>query len=105
MAKKVSQEKQQLVKLADYKNVFNSAQGRRVLEDMCRNHFVFSTSFVKGDSYESARREGERLVILRILSHLKVDLAKYEKLIEEEQKNGRRYSSEYYAQSEPDPEY
>ncbi len=85
--KKIDPEKKYLVKVSDYKSVFNSATGKRVLEDLCRNHFVFSTSFVKGDQYESARREGERLVILRILSHLKIDLLKLEKLIEQEQKN------------------
>lgn len=86
--KKIDPAKKILVRAADYKNVFNSAQGKRVLEDMCRNHFMFSTSFAKGDAYESARREGERLVILRILSFLKLDLNRLEKLIEEEQRNG-----------------
>lgn len=92
--KKTSPEKKYLIKAADYKNVFGSAQGKRVLEDLCRNHFIFSTSFVKGDSYESARREGERLVLLRILAHLKVDLPKLEKLIEEEQRNHVERSNE-----------
>lgn len=100
--KKIAPEKKYLAKVSDYKNVFTSAQGKRVLEDLCRNHFVFSTSFVKGDPYESARREGERLVVLRILTHLQIDLLKFEKIIEEEQKNGRRYSEQYYEHTEPE---
>lgn len=86
MTKRKSPEKKYIAKAADYKNVFSSAQGKRVLEDMCRQHFMFSTTFMK-DSHETARREGERLVMLRVLSFLKIDLAKLEKLIEEEQRN------------------
>lgn len=92
--KKSIGEKRQLSRIADYKNVFGSAQGRRVLEDLCRNHFIFGTSFVKGDQYESARREGERLVILRILTLLKTDLVKLEKIIEEEHKNEHERSEQ-----------
>lgn len=87
MAKKKSSEHKYLTRVADYKNVFGSAQGKRVLEDLCRNHFMFTTTNVKGDQIESIRREGERLVVLRILSHLKLDLVKLEKLIEQEQRD------------------
>lgn len=94
MAKKKSTEHKYLAKISDYKNVFGSAQGKRVLEDMCRNHFMFTTTNVKGDHIESIRREGERLVVLRILSHLKLNLSKLEKLIEEEQRNAVEGNSE-----------
>jgi len=51
--------------VACYREVFNSPSGKIVLEDM-RVSFANRTSFVKGDPYETAFREGRRHVVLRI---------------------------------------
>ena len=71
----------------DYKNVFNSLQGQRVLYDLMKNHHVLSTTHVKGDPYESAMKEGERLVVIRILAFLKLNPQKLQQLIEEADRN------------------
>ena len=72
-----------LAKIMDYKSAFGSKPGERVLLDMMRAHFLLSTSYVKDDPYESARREGERNVVIRILEKLKTDEKRFEKLLEE----------------------
>ena len=66
-------EKEKAVKqlIADYKIVFGSEQGERVLEDLKRRcHFYVSTN-VKGDSHESAFYEGQRAAVLWIENVLK----------------------------------
>jgi len=76
-----------LAKISDYKATFLEGRGQKVLHDMMRAHFMMATTYVKGDPYESAMREGERQVIIRILSILKVDLKKLEKHIKEADEN------------------
>ena len=57
--------------IGDYKIVFGSEQGERVLEDLKRRcHFYVSTN-VKGDSHESAFYEGQRAAVLCIENVLK----------------------------------
>ena len=57
--------------IGDYKIVFGSEQGERVLEDLKRRcHFYVSTN-VKGDSHESAFYEGQRAAVLWIENVLK----------------------------------
>ena len=59
------------VKLEDYNNCFNvSPTGRAVLDDMEKAHFMKSSTF-SPDPYETARNEGERNVVLRILTILR----------------------------------
>ena len=50
----------------DYKQVFNSPEGKNVLEDLKKRCSFYSTSHIKGDSHESAFLEGTRSVILFI---------------------------------------
>ena len=45
----------------------NSVNVKKVLEHLCRLGYVSEPTYTKGDSYETARREGARLVILEIL--------------------------------------
>ncbi len=50
-----------------YAECFATNDGVLVLEDL-RAAYQMRESYVKGDSYETARREGERAVYLRIMS-------------------------------------
>lgn len=51
----------------NYADCFGSIAGMKVLEDL-KQAYQLRESYVKGDSYETARREGERAVYLRLLS-------------------------------------
>lgn len=53
----------------EYKDCFESLAGTKVLEDL-RQAYGMRESYVKGDSHETARREGERAVYLRIINML-----------------------------------
>tara|TARA_Y100000592_G_scaffold94706_1_gene159879 strand:+ start:319 stop:552 length:234 start_codon:yes stop_codon:yes gene_type:complete len=61
-------EKEKIVQqlIADYKFVFSSEEGMRVLADLKRRLHYFTTTNVKGDSHESAFLEGQRAAILWI---------------------------------------
>ena len=50
----------------DYKTTFGSESGQRVLEDLKKRCSFETTSFVQGDSHDSAFREGQRAVVLFI---------------------------------------
>ena len=54
-------------KAADFREVFNTPAGKRVLIDLCKQHSVFQSAFNK-DSRLHALKEGERNVVLRILT-------------------------------------
>lgn len=55
----------------DYKIVFGSEQGQRVIEDLSKRCHEFNTTHVKGDSHESAFFEGQRSILVWIKSILK----------------------------------
>ena len=57
--------------IADYKIVFGSEQGERVLEDLKRRCHFYQSTNVKGDSHESAFFEGQRAAVLWISNVLK----------------------------------
>jgi hypothetical protein len=50
----------------EYAIVFGTVEGEAILEDL-KAAYQMRESFVKGDPYETARREGERAVYLRII--------------------------------------
>ena len=54
--------------VTDYKICFGSENGEKVLDDLKRRCNANVTTFVKGDSYESAYLEGHRSVYLFIKS-------------------------------------
>ena len=54
----------------NYKYIFNTAEGKRVLADLEKRCHYHSTTNVKGDSHESAYMEGQRSVLLFIKSML-----------------------------------
>ena len=53
-----------------YKIVFESDQGKFVMDDLEKRCHFWSTTNVKGDSHESAYMEGQRSVLLFIKSML-----------------------------------
>ena len=53
---------EQLIK--DYKIVFGSDEGQRVLDDLRKRCHFHSTTHVKGDSHESAYYEGQRSIVV-----------------------------------------
>jgi hypothetical protein len=53
----------------DYEFVFRTAEGERVLNDIIKSAHVLEPTFTP-DPYETAFREGERNVALRILALL-----------------------------------
>ena len=54
----------------DYKTVFNTDEGQRVLSDLEKRCHFLTTTNIKGDSHESAYMEGQRSVLLFIKSML-----------------------------------
>ena len=54
----------------DYKQVFESDNGKKVLEDLEKRCSYHTTTHIKGDSHESAFLEGTRSVVLFIKNML-----------------------------------
>ena len=54
----------------DYKTLFNSDEGVRVIADLEKRCHFMTTTNIKGDSHESAYMEGQRSVLLFIKSML-----------------------------------
>ena len=50
----------------DYKTIFNSDEGIRVIADIEKRCHFLTTTNIKGDSHESAYMEGQRSVLLFI---------------------------------------
>ena len=50
----------------DYKVIFNSDEGVRVMADLEKRCHFTTTTNIKGDSHESAYMEGQRSVLLFI---------------------------------------
>lgn len=48
----------------DYKIVFGSEEGKRVLDDLKKRCHFYSTTHVQGDSHESAFYEGQRSIVV-----------------------------------------
>lgn len=69
-SKKVA--KKAVTKVQAYQSVFSGKEGQEVLEDLIKTHYVLGTTF-DGDATKIIFREGERNVVLRILSLLKMD--------------------------------
>ncbi len=87
--KKIRQvQRASLQKYNDYKSVFGTEEGKRVLFDMMANHhFITPTLSVKNNAIEAAFNEGQRNVILRVLTYMKLDIRQIEKLMLEGEQN------------------
>ena len=53
---------QELIK--DYKIIFNTDEGKRVLDDLKKRSYFYNTTHVQGDSHESAYNEGQRSLVV-----------------------------------------
>lgn len=80
-------------KIASYRAVFNTEDGRKILFDLMRTHYLLSSSF-NPDALEMARMEGERNVVLRILNIINTDPEKFRKLIEDVREHEQLYEEE-----------
>lgn len=85
MAKSV---KKRLSLIQDYKRVFSSEQGKRVLHDLMNEHGFLKSSFTK-DAHEMAFKEGGRNAVLRIMSVCEMDPDLVEKHILEANRNAK----------------
>ena len=64
----MQQNKKLLELIKDYKIIFNTDEGKRVLDDLKKRSHFFNTTHVKGDSHESAYYEGQRSLVVFIES-------------------------------------
>lgn len=74
-----------VAKLQDYKRVFSSEQGKRVLSDLIASHYMMSSTFSRGPGSEQdmAFKEGQRQVVLRIMTIMDQDPAQVAQAIKE----------------------
>jgi hypothetical protein len=59
------------MRLADYRMVFGSAEGKRVIHDLIARHYVLGSTFA-GDPITMAHNEGQREVVLHILRYMQM---------------------------------
>ena len=55
----------------NYKFVFNSEEGKKVLDDLSKRCHESSTTFIKDNSHETAYLEGQRSIYLFIKAMIK----------------------------------
>lgn len=88
MAKVEEELKKKVVrKNNDYHSVFSSIEGKRVLQDMMKTHYILQTTHVPNDPIATSHNEGERNCVLRILSILKISPAKMQRMMEQADEN------------------
>ena len=57
----------------DYKTIFNTDEGVRVIADLEKRCHFLTTTNIKGDSHESAYMEGQRSILLFLKAMLQND--------------------------------
>jgi hypothetical protein len=87
--KQVKQARKQVTTIRDYRQVFSSQAGKRVLHDLMSAHHMLGTSFVVKSELETVFNEGQRNVVLRILAKLNTNPEELEKHIEEYERDAR----------------
>lgn len=80
--------KKRYSKIVAYKKTFSTTEGREVLLDMMNVHNVFDSTF-DIDNSQMCRKEGERNVVLRLMTILKITPSQMQDLAEEIEKNVR----------------
>ena len=63
-----------------YKELFSTDDGKEILADLARRHFVHTSTFVPHDTHHSAFNEGRRSVILDIISLVNIPMEELDKL-------------------------
>lgn len=69
--------------IAMYRDVFESPKGQEVLAHLAKHNFVFKPTFVSGDPHMTSLHEGQRRVVLSILTMLNTDMEKLGQLQQE----------------------
>ena len=69
-------EQQQRDSIVNYKRVFGTPEGKQVLFDLMNRHHILNSH--KGDVFS----EGQRSVVLQIMSQCNIDLAEFDRLME-----------------------
>ena len=85
--------RRQVDKIRTYKAVFETADGKRVLHDLMKQHHILGALPAR-DTNEIFRAEGERNVVLRILSLLNIDPLKFEEHLKQGLTNESLYNQE-----------
>ena len=91
MAKKILDVNEKaLARSSDYKKIFSTEAGQRVIHDLINQHQVLRPTYdlKSSDTNTMLIREGERAVVLRILGFLLVDPAVFLQRIKEMEDNG-----------------
>lgn len=68
--------------------MFDNPEGEKVLIHLGKASGAFSSNFVRGDPYETAFREGMRMLYLSILKMVKKDMKDLNQLAEKGFDNG-----------------
>lgn len=71
----------QLERIKLYQSVFAGPNGKAVLDDLMKNHHILSNTFT-GDANQTIFNEGERNVVLRIMSILKLNTNRLQQRID-----------------------
>lgn len=75
-------EKQHLQLVQDYQDTFLSESGKRVLDDIMQRFFLFSPTMSEHHA-DMAFKEGQRNVVLFVLSKTKIDPVEFREKIKE----------------------
>lgn len=70
-------------RLQDYRHVFESDAGQRVLADICRRNYVVQSTFAVGSADVTAFQEGRRRAALEIIETINRDPEVIAKMIAE----------------------
>lgn len=81
--------KKQIATIADYKKVFGTDQGKRVLAHICKECHILDSHYL--DPNQSQFRDGERSFAVKILNILKYDVRQLLDLLEKEEKSDGEY--------------
>lgn len=73
--------RKKLDRIAAYQSLFATDDGKKVLYDLIRTHHILGTTFSK-DQNETYLKEGERNVVLRIMSILNIDPERFLKEVD-----------------------
>jgi hypothetical protein len=84
--------RRRLLRQADYKSVFETTEGQEVLRHICQEAFMFRSTFVAGDPYQSALNEGTRRLALSILREVIKDPRELQTFVEESIKHATEIS-------------
>ncbi len=72
-------------KIIEYKKFFSSEEGKSILFDLMNRYYVLNPLPTDGRTeFQVARAEGQRTVVIDILTRCNVDMAQFDKLLKGE---------------------